>query len=89
MSVFNVFQFGGCRIGGIFALLVVTWPLLGNQREQPQVFLSLKAILFMFLEAANSEPIENTPINCREKTTLLQLLFVFYNLFYKENSSPF
>lgn len=32
------------------------------------------------LEAANSEPIENTPINCREKTTLLQLLFVFYIL---------
>ena len=30
------------------------------------------------LEAANSEPIENTPINCGEKTTLLQLLFVFY-----------
>ena len=48
------------------------------EAQAPDIFVFEGHSFYDSLETPNSEPIENIPINCREKTTLLELLFLFY-----------
>lgn len=46
--------------------------------QAPAIFVFEGHSFYDSLEIPKSESIENIPINCREKTTLLELLFLFY-----------